>query len=253
MLGYTGADVRIAENKGVWIMRNVKTLVTLLGLVGAVLVTGCDSGGTNLQIEELQQQVDRLQTDRDDLTGRLAQALDAGDQARTMALQLQQQLDDCRRDLASRGMQQAPQPIAANPEGMDDWVVGAGFAAVSVSGDFLFDSGKSSLKQGGKSKVGEIAQQIKSNYPGRWVFVIGHTDNDPIMKTKNLYTDNLDLSQNRAAAVARELMGYGLQAGRMVVGGQGEFNPTVPNSSKDNKSKNRRVDIFAIEQGPTGV
>ena len=46
--------------------------------------------------------------------------------------------------------------------------------------------------------------------------------------------------------VALELLALGVDAKRVIAGGQGESNPIVPNDTKTNKAKNRRVQIFAV-------
>jgi flagellar motor protein MotB len=158
-----------------------------------------------------------------------------------MALSLQQQLDEARAQIA------AGQARAADlPPG---WHEGAeGMAWVDVAGDILFDSGKSKLKKGAAATVAAIAQDIRENFANRQIIVLGHTDNDPIKVTKNLYDDNLDLSLTRAATVTRELLKLGIDAQQLIAGGQGEHNPRVPNDTKTNKAQNRRVEIIALQR-----
>ncbi len=211
----------------------------LLALTAVVLLVGCESG-KDLQITELQQQVDDLRLQRGDLESRLAAALNGGDRARQMALTVQQQLDEARRQLAE--MEAQPGNL---PEG---WEGTGQIAWVPLAGDLLFDSGRAKLKKGGAESVAAIAQQINESFPNRQIFVIGHTDADPIKVTKNLWDDNLDLSVNRAMTVARELQKLGVNAERIIAAGQGEYNPRVANDTKVNKAQNRRVEIVAVER-----
>ena len=209
----------------------------LLALSAIALLPGCESG-KDMQITELQTQVTGLRMDREDLESRLAAALNSGDQARQIALSLQQQLDEARTQLAES--ESSPDNL---PEG---WAGTAQIAWVPLEGDLLFDSGKAKLKQGAAEVVGAVAEQIKQSFPDRQIFVIGHTDDDPIKVTKHLWADNLDLSLTRAATVARELQKLGVDAQRIVAGGQGEYNPRAPNDNKDSKAQNRRVEIIAL-------
>ncbi len=211
----------------------------LLGLAAVLMVAGC-TDARDMQIDELQKQLEDLRTENTDLESRLAAALNAGDQARHMALSLQQQLDEARRQLAEGLV-----TTAELPEG---WEGTERIAWVPLAGDLLFDSGKAKLKQGGVETVSAVAQQIKENFPNRLIFVVGHTDTDPIRVTKNLWDDNLDLSLNRAATVARELLKHGIDAQQLIAAGQGEHNPCAPNDSTENKALNRRVEIIAIEK-----
>jgi chemotaxis protein MotB len=215
--------------------RTSRVVGVLLGLTAVLLLPACESG-KDMQIAELQRQVDDLRAENGDLESRLSSALRAGDQARQMALSLQQQLDEARRQIAEHG---------GMPEG--EWVEWGGVAFLNLETDILFDSGKASLKPQGVTKLSSVADTIKSKYPDRRILVLGHTDTDPIKLTKNLWIDNLDLSLNRAATVTRELMKLGVAAERIVTGGQGEFNPRAPNDTREDKAKNRRVEIIAIE------
>jgi flagellar motor protein MotB len=207
----------------------------LLALLALLMLPACDSS-KDIQIAELQKQVDDLLAERGSLESRLASALKGGDQARQTALSLQQQLDEARRQLAERG---------GAAEG--EWVELANAAWLSLGTDILFDSGKATLKPQGVQKLAAAADTIKSKYAGRRIFVLGYTDTDPIKVTKNLWIDNLDLSLNRAATVTRELEKLGVPGDLVVAGGQGQYNPRAPNDTRENKAKNRRVEIVAIE------
>ena len=199
---------------------NLRRISVLLALTAVILLPACESG-KDMQIAELQQQVDDLRFQRSDLESRLAAALNGGDQARQMALSLQQQLDEARRQLAEGEAQPGHLPEGWEGTGQIAWV--------PLAGDLLFDSGKAKLKAGGVETV------------------IGHTDSDPIKVTKNLWDDNLDLSANRAMTVARELQKLGVDASRIIAGGQGEYNPRAPNDEAS-KAQNRRVEIIAVER-----
>jgi chemotaxis protein MotB len=113
----------------------------------------------------------------------------------------------------------------------------AGTMTVNLPGDVLFDSGKATLKQSSKSTLDKIVQALKSDYAGKQVYVDGHTDKDPINKTKGQWEDNLDLSANRAMAVARYLTSQGVDADLVAIRGFGEHHP------KGNKAQSRRVEI----------
>ena len=217
---------------------NLRRISVLLALTAVILLPACESG-KDMQIAELQQQVDDLRFQRSDLESRLAAALNGGDQARQMALSLQQQLDEARRQLAEGEAQPGHLPEGWEGTGQIAWV--------PLAGDLLFDSGKAKLKAGGAETVAAVARQISESFPNRQIFVIGHTDSDPIKVTKNLWDDNLDLSANRAMTVARELQKLGVDASRIIAGGQGEYNPRAPNDEAS-KAQNRRVEIIAVER-----
>lgn len=113
----------------------------------------------------------------------------------------------------------------------------AGTMTVNLPGDVLFDSGKATLKPSSKATLDKIVGALKSDYAGKQVFVDGHTDADPINKTKGQWEDNLDLSANRAMAVARYLTAQGVDADLVAIRGFGEHHP------KGSKAQSRRVEI----------
>ena len=113
-----------------------------------------------------------------------------------------------------------------------------GDLTVNVPGDVLFDAGRATLKDTSKGTLNKIIAAIRKDYAGKHVLVDGHTDSDPITKTKGMWQDNLDLSAARARAVAQYLTGsQGLDP--KVVDTRA-FGSTVPKKSKE---ASRRVEI----------
>ncbi len=112
-----------------------------------------------------------------------------------------------------------------------------GNMTVNIPGDVLFDAGRATLKDSSKATLNKIASAIKKDYAGKHVFVDGHTDADPISKTKGMWEDNLDLSAARARAVAAYLTSQGLAHKNVDTRA---FGPTQPKKTKD---ASRRVEI----------
>ena len=112
-----------------------------------------------------------------------------------------------------------------------------GNLTVNIPGDVLFDAGRAALKDSAKATLNKIAGAIKKEYAGKHVFVDGHTDPDPIAKTKGMWRDNLDLSAERARAVAKYLTSQGLEQRNVDTRA---FGSTVP---KKTKESSRRVEI----------
>jgi outer membrane protein OmpA-like peptidoglycan-associated protein len=113
----------------------------------------------------------------------------------------------------------------------------------TVGSDILFSSGRATLTDPGKRALDSVIATLKSSYPNMTVRVYGYTDNDPIVKTKNLWQDNLDLSANRAMAVTRYLWSKGITASHVETVAMGEAHPV----STANKAKNRRVEITVVK------
>ena len=85
----------------------------------------------------------------------------------------------------------------------------------------------------------KVASVLKSQFSGKRYYVEGHTDSDPIVKTKDKYRDNRHLSTERADSVARYLIQQGVPESSIVVVGYGQHDPRDPKT----KARNRRVEI----------
>ncbi len=101
---------------------------------------------------------------------------------------------------------------------------------------------KPELSAKARAQLDAIVGRLKGEFAGKHVYVIGHTDNDPIKRTK--WKDNLELSCQRAMAVVRYLAAKGIRQTHLIAAGAGQFDPLAPNTSKANKAKNRRVDLY---------
>lgn len=74
-------------------------------------------------------------------------------------------------------------------------------------------------------------------YPNSTVRVVGHTDNVGSAAYNN------QLSQERALAVARELIMNGTSSSRITVSGRGFYEPITTNATAAGRAQNRRVEI----------
>ena len=113
-----------------------------------------------------------------------------------------------------------------------------GELTVNLPSDVLFASGKTDLKPSAKATLDKIVAALKKDYAGKKVRVEGHTDRDPIAKSK--WQDNLELSLQRSAAVARYLAGKGIDSKNISATGFGDTHP------KSTKASSRRVEIVVV-------
>jgi outer membrane protein OmpA-like peptidoglycan-associated protein len=107
-------------------------------------------------------------------------------------------------------------------------------------GDFVFDSGRSTIKQEAVDNFSKVVNFINT-YPNNKVQIEGHTDSTGSNKL------NLKLSQLRADAVKNLLIKNGIQAELISATGMGEELPIADNSSEAGKAKNRRVEIIILQ------
>jgi chemotaxis protein MotB len=118
-----------------------------------------------------------------------------------------------------------------------------GRISIGVDDTVTFDSGSTVLKDGSHKVLRSVASVLKGKFSGKRIYVEGHTDSDPLNKTKDKYRDNVELSSERADAVRRYLIQQGVPEASLVVVGFGQHDPRDPKS----KSRNRRVEIVVGE------
>lgn len=122
----------------------------------------------------------------------------------------------------------------------------SGNMTATLAGEVLFDSGQATIKSGAKKSLDRIASTLKGKYNSYNVRVGGHTDSDPINKSKSKWSSNDQLSQARADAVRSYLVSKGVSTGRISAVGFGASQPKASNTSKAGKAQNRRVEITVL-------
>lgn len=114
---------------------------------------------------------------------------------------------------------------------------------VNIQESILFGSGSAIIADSGKNTLkdlGELIQQFEND-----VVIEGYTDNVP-MNNAN-FSSNWELSTGRALSVLRYLSEESnVDPTRLAAKGYGEYQPTVPNNSEENRAKNRRVNIVLV-------
>ncbi len=105
----------------------------------------------------------------------------------------------------------------------------------------FFDVNKATIQKRSFNLLAQVASVLKNNSQITKVRIEGHTDSD------GSDASNLTLSQKRTESVMAYLEKAGVDAKRMEPVGYGESKPKVPNTSKANKEKNRRVEFSIVE------
>ena len=122
-----------------------------------------------------------------------------------------------------------------------------GKIAVTLPSSVFFNSGQATLKKKAKSSLTKVGNAIKNDFPYGTIRVEGHTDSEPIKRTRSLYASNWELSAKRAANVLHFLVGKcGLDSNRLYIAGFGEYQPIASNNTKKGKTQNRRVEIVIL-------
>jgi len=114
---------------------------------------------------------------------------------------------------------------------------------LTLPNTILFASGSASLKKAAISAIDQSAAVIKTDLPNASVLVLGHTDDQPIRRTKHLWKSNYQLSLARAQAVANQLKKAGVSMAKVTVKGLGDTKPVASNKTRKGRALNRRVEI----------
>ncbi|NKQ41946.1 MAG: OmpA family protein [Sulfurovum sp.] len=102
-----------------------------------------------------------------------------------------------------------------------------------------FNAAKTTLTAFGLGAVVKIAVILKT-YPDVKIEIAGHTDSE------GDDSFNMLLSQGRVNNAKRALMKAGISKDRIKAVGYGETKPLLPNTTHENRKKNRRVEIIVI-------
>ena len=207
-----------------------KKILAILALcASAFTAVGC-AGGADLQgrVDELTREQEELQRQKEQTESELlvykakCEAMERGRSARP-----------------APSTAPAVTPVPAEPDGMDIRKRGND-TVINLPSDVFFASGSSTLNAAGERTMAKVANYIKKNHAGGLIRVEGHSDSDPIRKTKSKYHCNWELSFERSHAVVHYLVDKGhVDPERVICEAFGEHHPQ---STKD-KSKNRRVEI----------
>jgi outer membrane protein OmpA-like peptidoglycan-associated protein len=107
---------------------------------------------------------------------------------------------------------------------------------LTFDSSLLFPVGSAEISPGYKQDL-TAAATVMQKYPDTNILIEGHTDNTG--------TDavNQPLSERRATAVSKYLASQGVASSRLSTKGYGSSQPKVPNDTKENQAKNRRVEL----------
>jgi outer membrane protein OmpA-like peptidoglycan-associated protein len=101
----------------------------------------------------------------------------------------------------------------------------------------LFDFNHFDLKPDALAVLAGIKKSLIDQYPDAPLGIEGYTDDVGTVPY------NLKLSMNRAQSVAQWLQQQGIAAARLKPVGYGKAKPRFPNTSEENRARNRRVEI----------
>ncbi len=210
---------------------NRKTTALVICLVSVVLLSGC----TNWE-----KKYEALNVEHQNLRGLLERERGEKGQLADQVSRGQQTIEELQKQIVERNESAAD--VTGFGEGYDVSLdSAAGTITVTLPTAILFSAGKASLKRATSAELNHIHSVVQSQYGGRRVDIVGHTDSDPIKKSK--WKDNWELSAQRALTVVRYLVKQGMPKDKIRAIGSGATKPIASNATTSGKAKNRRVEI----------
>ena len=120
--------------------------------------------------------------------------------------------------------------------------VAVGKGKITIPENIQFTTGKADTAKASHNLLDEIAKKIVANPQAGKIRIEGHCD------ATGSAAANQRLSQARAEAVMRYLIGKGVPADRLQAVGYGLTRPVGPNNTAEGRAKNRRVEFILLQQ-----
>ena len=180
----------------------------------------------------MNQRVEELQRERDDLDSRY----NLSEQEKAELIEERDRLENARRSMEER--------LSGSGASVR---IKEGKISVMLPSSILFNSGQTKLKKEAKNSLTKVCNVLKKDFPNATIRIEGHTDSDPLKRTKNVYKSNWELSALRASNVLHYLVdSCRLDPKKLYIAGFGKHQPVASNKSKGGKKKNRRVEIVIL-------
>ncbi len=109
---------------------------------------------------------------------------------------------------------------------------------IRISGSF--PSGRAQIRKEFHPLLKMIVTEFQDDT--NFLEVVGHTDDQPIFSAR--FPSNWDLSNARARNIAEFLKVAGISSDRIGFKGRAALEPIVPNTTANNRARNRRVEIL---------
>ncbi len=130
-------------------------------------------------------------------------------------------------------------------EGVVGSIFDEGVITLNVPGEVLFQPGQVELTSAGEELM-DLLNDLFIQRNDQIINIRGYTDNVP-PSDGGRFKDNWEISAMRSVNVLRYLLGKGIEPSRLTATGLADLNPVVPNTTPENRAKNRRVE-FVLEK-----
>jgi len=116
---------------------------------------------------------------------------------------------------------------------------------IGISGSLLFNFNSAELQPEGRQLLKSLAAPLAAYLRTRdeVLMVSGFTDDRQVRASNRQFTDNWELSAQRALTVTRALIDEGLPSADVFAAAFGAEQPVAPNADIEGRSRNRRVEM----------
>ena len=117
---------------------------------------------------------------------------------------------------------------------------------IVIQTDRIFRPGTDQLTSYGKKYLDELYAELeKSGF--KELRIESHTDSIPVQTKRDKYPTNWELAAHRATEVVRYFISKGAPPDRLVAVSYGDSRPIAPNSTKEGRKQNRRIEIVIVQ------
>ena len=119
---------------------------------------------------------------------------------------------------------------------------------IGISGSVLFAIGSDELRPEGRQLLKSLVHPLRVYLGERneMLMVSGFTDDRKVQEGNRRYTDNLELSAQRALTVTRALIDEGMPSAQVFAAAFGAEQPVASNASEKGRALNRRVEMAPV-------
>jgi flagellar motor protein MotB len=123
---------------------------------------------------------------------------------------------------------------------------------IGISGSVLFPVNSDELRPEGRQLLQSLVHPLRVYLGERheMLMVSGFTDDKPVREGNRQFTDNLELSAQRALTVTRALIDEGMPSAAVFAAAFGAEQPVAPNSTEAGRARNRRVEMAPVPRAP---
>ncbi|QQD18654.1 OmpA family protein [Spongiibacter nanhainus] len=124
---------------------------------------------------------------------------------------------------------------------------------IGISGSVLFALNSAELQAEGRALLESLIDPLKLYLSDhrQLLMVSGFTDDLPIQQGNLNFSDNWELSAQRALTVTRALIDAGMPAELVFAAAFGDQQPVAPNTDAGSRAQNRRVEMAPVPRAPS--